>query len=342
MLTNPDRNSGWRKRGVNILLSAVALAALLGAALPAFGQSYPSRPLRIVIGVLPGGTVDLLARLFATPLGAALGQPVVIENRPGAASRLAAELVAKSAPDGYTLLITSNTNSIVTAGASVDGNPLRYDLVRDFQPLTLLVYAPYALAVLSDSPLRTARDYLEAAKAKPEALSYGSSGVGAVDHLAGALFASMANVKLLHVPHRGMGPFMTSLLGNQIHSAFASLPALVPYVKDGKIRLLGVLGQKRVSQFPDVPTLAEATPLPGYDVSAWLGMVTVAGTPRSVVDRLNAELNRIAQDPQFARTQLLPRALEPAGTTPEQMLAVVKAEIPKYARIIRENGIKLE
>ena len=324
--------------------ATLALIGLAGTCLPqtVSAQSYPTHPLRFVVGVPPGGTVDLLARLLATPLSAALGQPVLVDNRPGAASRIGAEYVAKSAPDGYTIMITSNTNSIVTAGAMINGVKLAYDLVKDFQAVSNLVAAPYALAVRVDSPIGSTKEFIAMARAKPDSVTFGSSGIGAVDHLAGALFASMAGVKLLHVPHKGMGAFTTALLGGEITSAFASMPALVPFVKSGKIKLLATLGSKRVALFPDLPTVAESGPLPGYDMIAWLGVVTVAGTPRAIVDRLNSELNRIVQNPQFVKEHLAPLSLEPVGSTPESMLSMVQAEIPIYARIIKENGIVLE
>jgi tripartite-type tricarboxylate transporter receptor subunit TctC len=317
-------------------------ALLLLGAMSVQAQPYPSRPIKFVVGVLPGGTVDLLARLLAEPLAASLGQPVVVENRPGAASRVAMEFVAKSPPDGYTIVMTSNTNSIVAAGALTSGSRVAYDLVKDFAPVSQLVSAPYALAVSSAMQVTTAKEYVAFARANPGAVTYGSSGVGAVDHLAGALFASMAGVQLLHVPHRGMGPFTTALLGAQISSAFASLPALLPHLKSGRVRVIAMTGPSRISLMPEVPTLAEAVPLPGYEMTAWLGVVTVAGTPRPIVERLNAELVRIVRDAKFTREQLLPKGLEPMGGTPDEMLAVVRAEIPRYAKIIKENSIALE
>ena len=318
------------------------LTLLLLLCASAQAQPYPSRPIKFVVGVLPGGTVDLLARLLAEPLAASLGQPVVVENRPGAASRVAMEFVAKSPADGYTIIMTSNTNSIVAAGALTSASRVAYDLVKDFAPVSQLVSAPYALAVSTALPVNSAAEYVAFARANPGAVTYGSSGVGAVDHLAGALFASMAGVQLLHVPHRGMGPFTTSLLGAQISSAFASLPALLPHLKSGRVKVLAMVGPKRIALMPEVPTLAEAVPLPGYEMTAWLGVVTVAGTPRPIVERLNSELVRIVRDPKFVKEQLLPKGLEPVGGTPEEMLAVVRAEIPRYAKIIKENSIVLE
>jgi tripartite-type tricarboxylate transporter receptor subunit TctC len=320
------------------------------AGLPAMGllgkafaqQAFPSRPIKLVVGVLPGGTVDLLARMLAEPLSRALKQPVVVDNRPGAASRIACEYVAHSAPDGHTLMITSNTNSIVSAGAASSGAKLPYDLLRDFAQVTQLVSAPYALAVSSSLPVNSARELVALARAKPGGISYGSSGVGALDHLAGALFASMAGIELLHVPHRGMGPFMNSLLAGDISCAIASLPALLPHLNSGRVKLLAVAGSARIALMPNVPTLAESVPLPGYDTTAWLGIVTTARTPPGTIVRLNAELVRIVRQPAIVREQLAPKGFEPVGSTPEQMRAVVRGEIPRYEKIIREKGIVLE
>ncbi|MSQ71514.1 MAG: tripartite tricarboxylate transporter substrate binding protein [Betaproteobacteria bacterium] len=322
-----------------LLASALAAAATMGA-MPgtASGQSYPSRPIRFIVPFVPGGALDTLARLLAERLQPALGQPVVVENRAGAAARIGTEYVAGRPPDGYTILMTSATLAIVNALSK----SLPFDLVKDFQPISLIAVTPFVLAVLPAHPARTAGEFVALARAKPGSITYGTAGVGAVDHIAGAMFASMAGIELVSVPYKGMGEVVQAVLGGQVSASFGSITPLIPQIRSGKLRALGVVSSVRSSILPDVPTLAEAVPLPGYDLYAWLGVTAPAGMPRPIVDRLNAELVRITRDPQFGAEKLLPLGFEPVGSTPEQMLEAIKTDIEKYRKVVRDTKMSAE
>lgn len=311
-----------------------AMAAMffstLGMAAVAWGQAaaWPSRPVKVVLPHAPGGGTDLLARLIAERLQLALGQPFVVENRPGGGINIGTDFVAKQAPDGYTMLVTTNTHAMNVAFY----RKLPYDPVKDFDAVSLVATSPLVMAVNADSPFKSVGDLVAAAKAKKGQLAYASTGVGTPQHLAPAMLEAATGIEMIHVPYKGAGPVANALLGNEVVMAVGAVNSLLPHARSGKLRLLAVADASRSQLLPDVPTIAEALPLPGYEVQLWYGVFVPAGTPRAIVDRMNAEINKAMRDPQVQKERLAPLGLEGVGTTPEQLMDTLKADIPKYKK----------
>ena len=318
------------------ICTALALSAVL--ALPvgeAGAQAWPSRPIRFVVPYPPGGSNDILARLFAERMQANLGQPVVVENKPGAGANIGTEFVAKSAPDGYTLLLSSNVHVInVNFFAK-----LPYDPIKDFQPVSLVAIVPFVLTVNSNLPVTTMKEFLAYVRAKPGA-TFATAGIGTPHHLAAELLKTMTGIEIVHVPYKGAAFLVPALLAGEVTFSIAAINSLLPHYKSGKLRPLAVASTARTPLLPDVPTMAEAGPLPGYGLDAWLGVLVPAGTPRAIVDRLNTEINRVARDPQIIKEKFNPIGLSAVGTTPEQYMDAMKADQVKYAKITRDAGIK--
>ena len=307
------------------------------AAAQAFAQGYPAKPLKMIIPYPPGGGNDTLGRLFAAKLGDRLGQPVVVENRPGAGTIIGTEAAAKSPPDGYTILLSSIATHALSPNLY---SKVPYDPVRDFAPITLLGIAPTVLVVPADLPAKDLAELVAAAKAKPGGLAYASGGNGTPPHINGEVFKSVAGVDLLHVPYKGGGPALVDLMAGRVQVMLDTAASAMPHVRSGKLRALAITGDKRSPEYPDIPTFAEAG-LPGYDTNAWYSMHAPAGTPPEVVRRLNAELVASLKDPDVqARFKQL--TTEPVGNTPEEFAAFVKAELDKYARVIKSAGIRLD
>jgi tripartite-type tricarboxylate transporter receptor subunit TctC len=310
---------------------ALALYALqLGA------QDYPSRPVRIVVPFSAGGPNDIIARLVAHKLGEALGQQMVIDNRPGAGGNIGTDSVAKAPGDGYTLL-SAGPGSLIT-------NPLLakvpYDTARDFAPVSLMAGAPNVLVVHPSVPAKTVEELIALARAQPGRLNYASAGPGSNAHLAAALFAAMAGVDLAHVPYRGTGPGLNDLAAGQVQLAIFGIPPVLPHVKRGALRALAVTGKRRSTELPDVPTVDEAG-VPGYEVNPWYGLLAPAGTPAPIVARLSAEVTKIVRAPDM-RDKLAAQGAEAAGGTPEEFAAVIRTDTVLWTRVIREAGIKGE
>jgi tripartite-type tricarboxylate transporter receptor subunit TctC len=307
------------------------------AAAQAFAQGYPAKPLKMIIPYPPGGGNDTLGRLFAAKLGDRLGQPVVVENRPGAGTLIGTELAAKSPPDGYTILLSSIATHALSPNLY---SKVPYDPVKDFAPITLLGIAPTVLVVPADLPAKDLAELVAAAKAKPGGLAYASGGNGTPPHINGEVFKSVAGVDLLHVPYKGGGPALVDLMTGRVQVMLDTAASAMPHVRSGKLRALAITGARRSPEYPDIPTFAEAG-LPGYDTNAWYSMHAPAGTPPEVVRRLNAELVASLKDPDVqARFKQL--TTEPVGNTPEEFAAFVKAELDKYARVIKSAGIRLD
>ncbi len=311
---------------LTILISVVAHSSL--------AQTYPTRPIRLIVGSSPGGGSDVLARLLASKLSEALGQQVVVENRAGASGIIGAEIVARSAPDGYTLLLTQ---------ASLAINPsmyakMPYEALRDFAPICVMVGSGSVLVVHPSVPVKTVRELISLAKANPGRLVAGSPGQGTQPHLAAALFNIMAKVDIPQVQYKGASAAALSLLTGEISVQFSSFATLGEYIKVGRARPLGVSTHKRWTSLPDVPTIAEAA-LPGYESSQWFGVLTRAGTPRTIVDQLNQETNRFLTLPDV-RERLLALAYEIRGSTPEEFSNLLKFETEKWAKVIKTAGIK--
>lgn len=317
----------------NTFLCAVAsLCALSGAA---SAQTYPDRPVRLVVGFPPGGAADILARISAQQLTPGLGQQVVVDNRGGAGGLIATEITARANPDGYTLLFTSIPHVI---------NPhlyrkVSYDALKDFTPVIQFVSVPLMMAAGSSLPAKTVKEVIAAAKARPGLVNYGSAGSGSSSHLAVELFKSMAGVDLTHIPYKGTGPLITDMLGGQVALTIASAVPLTPQVRSGKLRALGVTGPKRSPAFPDVPAIAES--VPGYEVVNWFGVIAPAGTPKAIITRINGELNKALQSPELVKT-LASQTAEAVGGTPEAFAKVIRADYAKWAKVVKASGARVD
>jgi tripartite-type tricarboxylate transporter receptor subunit TctC len=300
----------------------------------AAAQTWPSKPVRIVVPYPPGGANDIVARALQPALSASLGEPVVIENRGGGATQLGTEAVARAAPDGSTFLLT---NIALGANPSLFAR-LPYDTTKDLAPITLISTVPLVLVVHPSVPAKTTAEFIALAKAKPGSLNYASAGNGSANHLAMEMFRASAGIDVVHVPYKGFGPAMTDLLGGQVASAFATTLASLPHVKAGKLRALGVSSAKRSAVAPEVPTIAESG-LPGFDVNEWQMLLAPAGTPRAIVERMQREVsNALRRDEVKSRlTQL---GATPVGSTPAEADAFLKSELARWADVAKRVGIK--
>jgi tripartite-type tricarboxylate transporter receptor subunit TctC len=316
----------------------IALATLV-APLPAAAQggAYPTKPIRIVVPFPAGGTTDILARAVAQQLSQAWGQQVIVDNRPGAGGNIGSELVAKSAPDGYTLLMgTVGTHAI---------NPslyakMPYDHVKDFAPVILVAGVPNVLVVHPSVPANTVAELIAYGKANPGKLNFASSGSGTSIHLAGELFKVQTGLQMTHVPYKGSAPAIQDLLGGQVQLMFDNLPSALPQIKAGKLRALGVTSASRAAALPDVPTIAESG-LPGFEASSWFGLLAPAGTPRDVIARLDAEVAKWLATPD-AKEKLLAQGAIAAGGTPDDFTRHIAAETAKWAKVVKESGAKVD
>jgi len=318
------------------MLSRIAAVALALSAAATHAQSYPAKPVRLVIPFSPGGTADVPGRILAQRLTDVLGQQVVVDNRAGAGSTIGAEFVAKAPPDGYTLLMISNTHFV---SAALYKN-LAYDALNDFVPLTQVTSAPNMIVVHPSLPARSVKELIALAKAKPGKIDYVSSGNGSTQHLTGALFSKMAGIEMTHIPYRGSGPAMSDLVAGQVTVGFPGIAGMLPQVKAGKLRALAVTGSKRSAELPDVPTVSEAG-IKGYEVTAWFGIAGPKGLNKDAAVRLQAELLKLIKSPDVQK-QLLAAGHEPAWQdTPEQFYAFMKVEAGNWARMVKESGAQV-
>jgi tripartite-type tricarboxylate transporter receptor subunit TctC len=317
------------------ILGFCAAALCLGAiASLALAQgAYPTRPIRIVVPNSPGSGADVVSRLVGIRLTEALGQQMIIDNRAGASGSIATEIVARAAPDGYTLLMITSQQSIVAAMYE----KLSYDLVKDFSPISLLASTPLILVVNPAVAVTSVKDLVALAKAKPGQLNYGSPGSGTASHLATELFRSMTGIKLMHIPYKGTGPALTDTIAGQVQLTILVATALLPSIKSGKVRALGVTSLKRTSLAPDLPTIAES--VPGYEWSGWYGLVAPRGTPREIIARLNAEQIRALKTPEF-QERLTSLGAEPLGTTPQEYASHIRTQVEKMRRAIKVSGAR--
>ena len=313
-------------------LAAIASAALCAAAL---AQEYPSRPVRIVVPYAAGGNADILGRTLAQKLGDALRQPFVVENRAGANGGIGTDFVAKSASDGYTLLVTASGPLTVNPTLYKD---VPYDPVRDFAPISECAVYQYVLVALASSPWKSIADIVAAARAKPGAISYGSTGVGGGNHLSGELFALATGTQLTHVPYKGSAPALSDLLGGQLSIMFDTVITSVPHIRAGKLRAFAVSSAKRASSLPEVPTMQEAG-IRGFDISQWQGLLAPAGTPRSIVDRLNAETIHAMHAADVHERIAVQGGNDIVTGTPEELAALIRSDLQAYAKLIRDAKI---
>jgi tripartite-type tricarboxylate transporter receptor subunit TctC len=309
---------------------------MLIIALPVLAQSYPTKPIRLVLPYPPGGGTDVIARPLAQKLTEQLGQQVIVDNRGGAGGNIGMEFVAKSPADGYTLLFA------LTAQYAVNPSlypKLPYDPVRDYAPISLLANAPYLLVVHPALPAKSVAELVALVKARPGQLSYSSSGNGSGAHLAGEMLRSLARVEIVHVPYKGAGPAMPDLIAGQVQLSFITYTAAGPHIKTGRLRALGVTTAKRSPTLPDLPAIGET--VAGYDSAVWYGFAAPAGTPSEVVSKLNTEVLRVLAAPDF-RSRITLEAVSPIGSTPEEFGSFMKSEIVRWAKVVRDSGAKVD
>jgi tripartite-type tricarboxylate transporter receptor subunit TctC len=317
-------------------LSCFAVIATAGTTAVA-QEKWPSKPITYVVPFAAGGTTDILGRLIAQKLGPALGTSVIVENKPGAGGNIGSDYVAKAAPDGYT--VVGGTISSHAINASLYPK-MPYDPIKSFQPITLIGTLPNVLVVNANSPYKSVQDVIAAAKAKPDAITFGSSGNGTSQHLSGELFKTMTGASMLHVPYKGSAPAMQALLGDQVTLVFENAVAALPLIQTGKLRALAVTSGKRYSGLPNVPTVAESG-LSGYEIVSWQAVFAPAGTPAPIVQRLASEIGKIIQEPDI-KARLSTLGVEPSGTGPAELSAFQKAEVAKWAQLIKTANIKAE
>ncbi len=321
------------KKGLKFLIAATTLWA--GMALAQSG-SYPNKPIKFIVPYPPGGGTDVIARIVQEPLSSNLGQQVIIENRGGAGGSIGSEAAARSPADGYTVLFTLSSHTI---------NPaiypkLSFNTEKDFLPVVTIASLPQILVANPDFPAKNVKDVIDMAKAKPGTIAYASVGNGSPGHLAGAMMAGAANVKMTHIPYRGGGPAVTDVMGGQVPLLWVSIPAAANFVKAGKLKALAVSTTKRSAVFPDVPTMIESG-FKDFEVDSWYAMFVPANTPKAAVDRLNAAANKVLASPEV-KEKLLNQGAEAVGGSPEALGRVVKAELVKWDKVVKENGIKAE
>jgi len=305
-------------------------AALL--ALPAAAQHYPSRPVRVVVGFTPGGGVDINARMLAPKLSEYFGQPFVVENRPGAGTNIANELVAKSPPDGYTLLCTTAALAINMSLYS----KLPFDALRDFAPISVFSESPNVLVVNAKLPVHNVSDLVALARKSPGRLNYSSAGVGTTQHLSAELFKLLTKTFIVHIPYKGTAPSLTGLIAGEVDLSFANIPAIHAHVKSGRLKALATTGAKRDPQLPDVPTMREAG-VDGLVVTVWYGLLAPAGTPREIVQALAAATARATQDAGL-RKRMLEQGADPVGSTPEEFSKLLHDEVARWAKVVKVSG----
>ena len=312
-----------------LLAAALATTALV---LPAQAQTFPDRPIKIIVPFGPGGFTDVAARILQKELAPAIGQAVIIENKPGAGSTIGTAEVSKAKPDGYTLVMISTAHVI----SPHLYKQMPYDALRDFAPVMKIAEGPYVLVVHPSLGVKSVAELLALAKAQPGKVDYASSGNGSAQHLVGALFTTMAGANLTHVPYKGSSQAMNDLIGGQVKVSFVGVPNALPNLASGKLKALGVSTAKRYSEMPDVPTIAEAG-VPGYDATIWLGLLAPPGTPREIVQKLNADITKILSTPD-ARKLMASAGVDVATSTPEEFARLMATEMDRWGKVVRETG----
>ena len=315
-------------------IAMVAMASFASTAVSA--QHYPIRPIRLLVPFAPGGGTDIIARLVAQDLGQAWGQPVVVDNRGGGGGIVGTEIAAKAAPDGYTMMLCSLGLSYAPALYS----KLPYDTEKDLLPISLVATQPFVYVVIPSLGVGSMKELIALAKAKPGEIRYGSGGSGGSSHLGTELLRTMTGINLVHVPYKGTGPALTAMLGGEIQMQLIGISSVVPHMKSGRMRALAVSGAKRSAAAPEVPTVAEAG-VPGYAFDVWYGMLYPAGTPRAIVGKANASINDVLKSPALAQ-RFAAVGLEPAGSTPEAFAKLIRSEMAKWRKVVKEANIRIE
>jgi tripartite-type tricarboxylate transporter receptor subunit TctC len=322
------------KNGACAVCVGLTLAAAGGLG---YGADFPDKPVRFVVGFTPGGPSDIVARLLGQKLGGLWKEQVIVDNRAGAGGNIAAELVAKAPGDGYTMLL--GNNSILATNAALYGK-LAYDPVKDFAPVILVASQPNILVVHPSLPVKSVKELIALAKSKPGQLNYASSGSGAAAHLSGELFKSMAHVDIVHIPYKGAAPALNDLIGGQVQLMFATALSVVPHIKSGRLRALGVTTAKRMKSMPELPTIAQAG-VPGFEATTWHGIVVAASTPQTLVTRINADTAQVLQMPDV-RERFAALGAEIIGGTPQEFAAYIRKEIPKWTKVIKASGARAD
>lgn len=319
----------------NVIKVIACVLLLLQAAFPAFGDTWPSRPIRLVVPYPPGGGTDVTARVIAEALRPLLGQTVVVDNRAGAAGNIGADLVAKSAPDGHTFFMATSTQ---VTNMSLYKN-LAYDFVRDLEPVSQITFQPNMLVVSPAVPVGNLAEFIAYVKSDKHAVNYGSAGNGSASHLSAALFNSMVEGHMVHVPYKGGAPAAADLLAGQIQAYFAPLVEVLPYIRAGKVKALGITTKNRSPLFPEVPTISEL--LPGYEIALWNGILGPAKTPADIVNKLNAAIAKVMNQPEI-KTRFADQGSEPVGNSPEEFKRFIATEVDKWGALVRISGAKIE
>lgn len=328
------------RRGFGFVLPALGLALgfTLGVSQALAQTAWPNRPLRIIVPLTTGGSNDVLARILADRLTPVLGQPVLVENRPGAGGIVGTDYVAKQPGDGYTILIATASHAYQQHFVS----KLPFDPVKDFEPITLAAVVPFVLAVNADLPVSNAKEFIALARTRQKGLTFGTAGVSSPHQLGAEWLRSMTGAKFIHVPYKGAAGIVPALVAGEIDFTIGAINSLLPHIRSGKLRVLAVAGAKRTPMLPEVPTIAEAVPAPGYGMDVWAGFLAPKGTPKDVIARLNTEINRILRDPQIVTEKLTPLGIDVVTSTPERLGEQLKSDIVLYDKVIKDANIKVE
>ncbi len=318
-------------KSIHALLCGAAIAAFAILSAPALAQSYPTKPIRLIVPTPPGGPTDIVGRLMAERMATSMGQPVIVENKPGGAQMIAAEMVARSAPDGHTLLIVNDGATAINVSLY---NKMPYDPQKDLAAVSMIVALPLVLVANPELPVKNVAELIALAKAKPGVLNFGSGGT--TTQLAGELFKLAAGIDIVHVPYKGAGQVAAAVLSNEVQLQFDALGSALPHIKSGKMRVLGVTSPTRLKDMPDLPTIAET--VPGYNSDTWLGFFVVGGTPGPIQDRIQAEVTKALAAPDL-RERFATLGMVPVGSSPADFTKVVRADTEKWARVIREAKI---
>lgn len=316
----------------------ITLFSLIATSMPSQAQAWPNRAVRIIVPYPPGGIGDTVTRAIAQGLSEQFGQPFVIDNKPGASQKIGAEMVAKSPADGYTLFLGSVTSLAINVNSQ---KKMSYDPVRDFSPVSMAFFSPLYLVVNPSVPANSVNELISLSKAQPGKLSFASIGQGGSIHLAGELFRSMAGLEMMHVPYKGSAPALTDVIGGQVNLMFDAGVSALPQVRAGKLRALAVTSSKRSSSAPDLPTVAEAGNLPGYEATIWFGFVAPVGTPQEIVNRLSQEISKVIRQPGL-RERFAPQGVELASSNPAEFAEFIKTEIPKWGKVLRDANVAPE
>ena len=317
------------------LKGLLCLAIVLSMAV-AVAQTYPDKPIRLIVPYPPGGSVDFTGRELGQKLSELWGQQVVLDNRGGAGSTLGHGLGAKATPDGYTLLLGTSAGLVVSPAL---GTKLSYDSLKDFAPVGLAVYAPFALTLHAAVPANSTKEFIDYAKANPGKINFSSPGTGTPNHLGGELLKALAGINIIHVPYKGGGPALVDLISGQVQMTFSGVPQILPHVKAGRVKIVAIGHPTRIRSLPDTPTVADT--LPGFNNTSWYGLLAPVGTPPAIINRINADMNKVLNNPDFGQRLLL-QGVEPVTSTPQGMRDMIANELARWRKVIKEAGISVE